>query len=675
MGHVLITFKDIVVTTDTAEYDEETREGFMTGETRFSQGSQWLVCSRAEFNFNAQTGTFYEASGYTDRQFLVTGRTVLKTGPDTYRILAGTATTCPEERPKWSFSASATNIRIDGTARMRHTVFKIKTVPVFYFPYIVFPMEEKKRNSGLIPFHTGSSTSKGRSFREGYFQTLGNSADITVYGDYFSLRGLALGSIFRARPNPATRFSLEVYGIDDKLDQGGVLLAVDGESQLKDDWRAVARVNITSNFSFRQAFSDNFRSATVSQERAVAFLTRNHNSLSTNIAYQRDEVFFPAKPLVIRKIPSIEFLSLGTPLGQFPFILSFRASLEGLSRADSEMETQRLIQRLDAYPRLTLRIPSFKGFSLVPSVGIRETYYGARISSDAPSGIANQSLHRHYTDVSIELRTPAVERFFSSTRFGDFRHSIEPFATYRRIHGIKDLDKTVRFDEEDAIADTNEIEYGIVNRFFKDRETDAGTFEKYEVMAFSLVQKYYFDPTFGGAFRAGQTNSFYPLDTVSGFYQTGIMENLSPLSARLQLSPKAGIHSDFRADFDFRLQQWRNGSLSTLWQQGRFFLSGTYFRTLAVEPGLLDSNHLQGQVGFGEPDRGLSSSLTISYNLRTSQWLNSQMRVNYTWNCCGVAAEFNQFDLGLRTESKFSFSFTLKGIGSFGNLKRPDNLF
>ena len=41
---------------------------------------------------------------------------------------------------------------------------------------------------------------------------------------------------------------------------------------------------------------------------------------------------------------------------------------------------------------------------------------------------------------------------------------------------------------------------------------------------------------------------------------------------------------------------------------------------------------------------------------------------------CGLKKN-QQFDLGLRAESRFSFSFTLKGIGSFGNLKRPESLF
>ncbi len=414
-GRVTITFQDITVSGDEAQYNEKTREGTITGHVRFSQQQQWLTCSRADFNFVTQTGVFYEASGFTDREFFVTGRTILKTGPDRYRVEEGIATTCRETVPKWSLASSRTDIRIDHTARLHNTVFKIKGVPVLYLPYLIFPMEKKTRSSGFIPFHTGSSTSKGRVFSEGYYQTLGKSADFLLYGDYFSLRGLAVGGVLRARPNPETRFTLEAYGIDDKLDQGGIQLTVDGESMLKDGWRAVARVNISSNFSFRQAFADSFRSATVSQERATAFLARNHNSISTNIAFERQEVIFPVRSLVIRKLPSLEFMSLGMPLGRSPFIFSLRTSLDGISRTDSIMETERLVQRMDLYPRLTMRLPSFKGFSLMPSVGIRETYYGAQLSNDDTLKIVNRSLHRRYADLNIELRMSTLERDFVSS--------------------------------------------------------------------------------------------------------------------------------------------------------------------------------------------------------------------------------------------------------------------
>jgi LPS-assembly protein len=674
-GHVKITFQDIVVTGEEAQYDKETRDAFITGKPHFSQKEQWLTCSRVEFNFSTRTGTFYDASGYTDRQFFITGRTIRKTGLDTYSIEDGLVTACQSSKPKWLFSASRTNLRLDHTARLHGTVFKVKGIPVFYAPFLVLPLEKKERSSGFIPFHTGNSTSKGRVLSEGYYQTLGKSADALIYGDYFSLRGLAVGGIFRARPNPDTRFRLEAYGLRDKLGQGGVQLTVDGESRLGKDWRAVARVNITSNFRFRQAFADSFRSATIPMERATAFLTRNHDSISTNIGFEREEVLFPIHSLVIRKLPSLEFVSLGTPLGKTPFVFSFQTSLEGMSRTDSLTETQKLVQRLDFYPSLSVRLPMFKGFSLFPTVGVRETYYGAQISDESPNGVVNQSLHRRYADLTLEFRTPVLEKDFHFSRLGNVKHTIEPFITYRWIHGIDDFDKIIRFDEQDAIANTNEIEYGIVNRFHRSHTTEGGATENQEFMSFALVQKYYFDPTFGGSFRPGELNSFYPLDTVTGLYQTGNLSNLAPLSAIFQLSPRNGIHNDLRLDFDARLQRWRNESLSTLWQQGKFALSGTYFRTQATEAGMAARDQVQGQIWYGRADRGLSSGVAMSYNLKTGQLLNSDTRVNYTWDCCGIALEFNQYDLGQRTESRFSFSFTLKGIGSFGNIKRPENIF
>jgi LPS-assembly protein len=237
------------------------------------------------------------------------------------------------------------------------------------------------------------------------------------------------------------------------------------------------------------------------------------------------------------------------------------------------------------------------------------------------------------------------------------------------------LNETIRFDEQDAIADTNELEYGIANRIFKTRKTATGGDKNFEFLSFSIMQKYYFDPTFGGAFKPGESNMFYPLDTLTGFSLTGIERNLTPTSMILRLYPGSGISHDVRADFDTKLQNLRDASLSTYWQQGKVFIAGTYFKTHALEPGTFRRDHIQGQAGYGSPMQGLSASVTLSYNLQTAQLLNSQSRINYMWDCCGLALEFQQYSLGVRTETRLSFSFTLKGIGSFGNLKRPESLF
>jgi LPS-assembly protein len=675
-GHVLMTFQDIRITCNHAEYDEVTRKGFTSGLTRFAQKQQWLTCSRAEFDLNNQTATFYDAMGYTDQGFFVQGKVVRKTGRDSYEVERGLLTACEEKPPKWGFSAGDAKIRIDRTARLRQVVFRVKGVPIFYFPYLIVPMESKKRSSGFLPFHTGSSTSKGRQFYLGYYQTLGSSADLTLYGDYFSLRGMGIGGIFLARPNEQTRLDIEAFGINDKLHQGGAHLLVDANTQFANGFRAVANVNVSTNFQFRQAFSEGFRAATIPVEQAIVFATRNYDSFSANFSFERNEVLFPARSLVTRKSPSIEFDSLGKPLGKLPLIFYLRAAAEGLSRFDSVLETPRIVQRLDFHPSMALRLPAVAGFSLMPSIGIRETYYGAHLSDDTQPVVISKPMRRQYTDLDVELRAPELERSFHSDRFGDFQHLVEPWITYRWIHGITALRDTIRFDDQDAIADTNELEYGLVNRILRKRTTRPGFSEYYEFLSLKVAQKYYFDPSFGGAFIPGEPNLFYPMNTLTGFSSTGIEHTLSPTTLSLRLNPKPGIGFDARADYDTKLARLRDTSLWATWQRDKFQFAGTYVKANALEPGMLSANHVQGQIRYGSPNaRGLSAGVTFSYNLQTKELLNSNSRINYMWDCCGVALEFQQYHLGARTESRFTFSFNLKGIGNFGNLKRPETLF
>jgi LPS-assembly protein len=674
-GHVEITYQDMVMSCEELEYDEVTREGFTRGPTRFSQNKQWLSCSRAEFNFANKTGVFYDASGYTDQEFMITGRTIIKTGADTYRIEGAFISACEGKRPKWSFLSSKASLTVDKTARLHQVRFKIKGIPVLYFPYVILPMEKKTRSSGFMPFHIGSSTTKGNVFSVGYFQTLGPSYDATFYGEYFSERGIGIGGIFRARPNPQTHLEVSVFGINDKLGQGGAHVVADGESLLKYDFRAVARVNISTSFEFRQAFSDTFRSATIPQENSALFLTRNAGSFSTNFAFQRDETHFPDRDLVVRKFPSLEFFSLGTPVAKTPLIFYLRASVDSMNRSDAIMQTPSMVQRLDLFPRFGLRLPALAGFSIVPTIGFRETYYSDRTSGGAQPVLETQSLHRQYTQFEIDLRTPTLERNFHTSWLGDFKHVIEPTVKYRRIHGIDSLDQTLRFDEEDAIADTNELEYGLVNRIFRKRENSAGSKQEFEFFSLSVAQKYYFDPTFGGAFKPGEPNMFYPLDTLTGFSLSGIPHTFAPTSIVARLTPRPSISYDARADLDSKLQALRDASLSVYWQQGKVTLAGTYFKTEDLEPGTFRSNQVQAQLGYGSPLHGFSGSITLSYNIQTRDLLNSHARLNYMWDCCGVSFEFQQFDLGSRTESRLNFSFTLRGIGSFGNIKRPESLF
>jgi hypothetical protein len=101
----------------------------------------------------------------------------------------------------------------------------------------------------------------------------------------------------------------------------------------------------------------------------------------------------------------------------------------------------------------------------------------------------------------------------------------------------------------------------------------------------------------------------------------------------------------------------------------------TYFVTNELLEGFFAKHQLQGSFGLGDFTKGVSSSLRFSYDIRDHRLLNHLVRVSYNWDCCGVSAEVFGFNLSTREERQFRFSFFLKGIGSFGTIRRPDNVF
>jgi hypothetical protein len=86
--------------------------------------------------------------------------------------------------------------------------------------------------------------------------------------------------------------------------------------------------------------------------------------------------------------------------------------------------------------------------------------------------IIPESFVRQYGELAVDIRPPSLERIFlNEDGSRRFKHVIEPYITYRLIGGVgDDFERVIRFDERDAVADTNEVEYAVVNRFFTTRK-------------------------------------------------------------------------------------------------------------------------------------------------------------------------------------------------------------
>jgi LPS-assembly protein len=713
---------------------EATNMVIAEGNVVFDQGEQQRITgSRAEWNYRTKTGFFVNSTGFTNQtqdgtRIYFTADRIERISLDTIVATNVQITACDEDVPKWSFHAKRARITTGDRVRVYSPNIRIKNLPIFYLPYASVSIKQRDRASGFLTPSFGGS-GKGFRISNAYYQTLGRSADVTLRNDIYSKRGIGIGMDLRTRANSRSFFNAGFYAVKDRVfgpeadaahpDEGGSSLYVDGVHYFPNGFIAAADVNVTSNLSFRQVFSDNIQQVISPEERSQVFVTRDFREYSFNFLARSQVTSLPNARIRLRQLPSVTIDRRPSPLNFFkkiPIYFSYEASAEGVSRKETPedliafriaaggdaMVTPSVVQRLDFHPRLTLPV-SFAGFTITASGGGRATFYSNSIDP-ANRAVLSRNITRSYGEFELDVRPPAFARDFrrkSGTFF--FRHVIEPYVTYRRISGVNNFDRIIRVDYVDALADTNEVEFGIANRFFTRRSTEnvssaaveaAKTGERvpvssqpYEALTITVRMKYFFDRFFGGALKPGQRNQFYPINTFSGFSYGGVPRAFSPVNVEARYRPRRDIFVDLRADVDthggglratsatFGINRTLVQAFQTFYYTRAIDLVGSlarYADARGLEPGTIRGSQWSPAVFLGNRDRGLYGGAAFFFDYQTrpfnrsSSLISSTVTLGYSWDCCAVTAQNYTYNVGVRQENRVVFSFRLNGIGTFG---------
>lgn len=705
------------------------------GSVVFDQAEQQRITgSSAEWNYRTKTGYFVNSTGFTNQtqdgtRIYFTADRVEKVSLDTIIATNVQVTACDEDVPKWSFHAGKAKIKTGDRVRIYTPSLKLKRVPIVWLPYASVSIKQRDRASGFLTPTLGGSGSKGFRVSTAYYQTLGRSADVTLRSDVYTQRGLGLGGDLRTRANSRSFLNVGFYAVKDRIfgpkedaehpDQGGSSFYAEGVHYFKNGFTAASDVNITSNLAFRQVFSDNIQQAISPEETSQVFVNKDHDEYSFNLLARSQVSSLPDARIRIRNLPSVSIDKRPTILSFFskiPVYFSFSGAAEGVSRKETVEDivqfvndvggnpiiTPSIAQRLDLYPRFELPL-NFAGWSLTATGSGRVTFYSNSLDPNTRD-VLSRNLTRSYGEFEFDVRPPAFAKDF---HHGDgaffFRHVIEPYIVYRKISGINNFDRIIRFDYVDAVADTNEIEFGIANRFFTRRSTenvsDAAvratrsgekpqlSDQPYEALTITLRGKYFFDPFFGGALIPGRRNQFTPINTLSGFTFGGVPRRFSPVNVDARYRPRRTLFVDVRTDLDTQGAGIR--ALSTTFGLNRslvqIFQSFYYTRAIELSPGLAqfaDSRGFEagtvrgsqwGPSAFlGNREQGLFGGASFFFDFQkrpgrgNSSLISSTITLGHSWDCCAVAAQFSSFNVGLRKENRLVFSFRLNGIGTFG---------
>ena len=705
------------------------------GSVVFDQGDdQRITGTKGEFNYRTKLGYFVETTGFTNQTndgtvLYFTADRVERVGENEFVVTNGKFTACEDNVPKWSFTADRAVIKPNDRIKLKNAKFRVRDIPLVPLPYASIPIKERDRASGFLTPTVGFSGSKGFRLSTAYYQTLGRSADVTIRTDLYSARGIGYGADFRTRANSRSYFNFGFYAVKDRIfgakesaenpNQGGSLFYADGVHYFPRGYTAVADVRLTSNLSFRQEFSDGIQQIISPIEVSQVYINKSWNSYTLNLLARSQVISIPNVRINTRNLPSVNFEKRPS---EIPFLknfyFSFKTSFEGVSRREkvenvalyqqitgnNPVNTSKNSQRIDIHPQLTVPL-NFKYFTLTATGGTRFTYYSD--SFNDMRQVVGQSVTRKYGEFELDFRPVALAKnFYRGDGMFRFRHTIEPYLTYRLIRGVNNFNKIIRFDYEDTQTDTNEIEYGITNRIFTRRYTEAVTeqaqrrlqensratknplsIQPYEIFTLTVRGKYFFDKNFGGALTFGRRNQIEPITALTFYTFGGVPRQFSPINIDVTYRPQRTVFVNSRMDVDTQTGGLRDISATVGYDTRLLKIFQTFYYTRAVtlvpslqqladpsgkEAGTLRGSQWSPSVFAGDRDRGYYGGISLFFDFenrsgfRNSALISTLATVGYAFDCCSVTMQYSTFNVGVRRENRFVFSFRLNGIGTFG---------
>ena len=159
-GNVEVHYRDIILSADGVEVDIETKDVFAWGNVAISSPEENVSCEEMRFNLDSSQGQLKNVYGMVQPTLLYQAESIDRKSQDLYGFQKAQITTCAQPVPRWRFSCSKANFKKDDYVEMWNAVFRIKKIPVFYLPYMRYPLN-RERATGLLMPQGGYSGVKG----------------------------------------------------------------------------------------------------------------------------------------------------------------------------------------------------------------------------------------------------------------------------------------------------------------------------------------------------------------------------------------------------------------------------------------------------------------------------------------------------------------------------------
>ena len=645
---------------------------------------------------------------------------------DKYVLHNGWVTNCILPKPWWRLVGPKFDIIPRERAKAYDSVFYVAGVPIIFLPWFYHPLNREPGHSGFLLPVPGHNSLRGFYVGAGYYWRINRSYDLTYEGQAFS-SGIKTNHLeIRGKPMAGTSFDVVFFGsannrLNSYSPEGLTVFGV-ARSNLGDGWTAAGTLNYTTTLLFRQDWSQSYNEAVGNEIDSSAYLDKSWSTYTFDVVTSRTQVFDnfeqpitnpatgktslgPADAVAIHKLPELNLTSRDHGIfANLPVWYSFDASAGLMSRAQpffdstgsqviDTFRTNFFTGRVHFAPHLTTAF-SLGPVHFVPSIGIDETFYSeAQTPYQTYYHTVSTDLVRSARDFSIAMILPSLEKIYDKKTFlGDkLKHVIEPRATYNYVTGVGgDFNRFIRFDDIDLLSNTSDLDLSLTNRILAKRGNTT-----FEIFSWTIEQKRYFNPTFGGALIPGQANVFAATDDITGYSFLVGPRSSSPVVSTFRITPLPGISIQWQADYDHRVGSLVNSAVSVDYTWKRYYhisagnnevhnnpLYSTSVASFAPTLPILtpNANQFRGRIWVGDTNkRGWNAGVDAIYDYRQNYlWATAQ--VTYNTDCCGLSVQYRQTILanptgGVVVDDTYAVSFSLANIGAFGTLSKQARLF
>ena len=714
-GNVVISKMDKKIVADQVYFDHKQMTAQATGHVVMTVGKDIITADEIEIDLNTEQGSVKNGSFFMEQEnFHIRGDQILKTGPDSYRADKASLTTCDGQRPAWKITGRNLNITIEGYGTARHAVFWVKNVPVFYTPFIAFPVKSK-RQSGLLPPQMGTSSRKGSHYNQPLFWAINDHMDATFYAYYMQARGNKLGAELRYFAGPQTRGALmadyfeddkvddgkgsnsDDWGYDDSLDEND---GIDGDIlrpnhdrywfRMKHDqhlpWQFSANLDLDvvsdqdylkefksgySGYSHtNNYFNDEFGRDLDDYNDPIRLnrlnISRNWSRLNfstefrwyDNVISRRQE----DRDTTVQRLPFIRLDAPKQRLGSSPFYAIMLNGYAYFYRQDTDTANSVLeSHRLDIYPRVFLPLDWKNYLTIEPSVGYRATGWHV-MAYEEPSEDQddNDSHFRQLPDYQLDLSTEFYRIFNTQGESIDrLKHTVRPRIVYTHIPE-EDQSEYPNFDSSDRIEKESKLTYSLTNLVtirsnaapIKPTATTATPpdYHYQQVLRLFLEQSYDFN-------EAAE-------DDPEEWRNTETQEPFSPVYGRLEFTPQKYI--SLLAD-----GEWSPYGMGMISNSVAAKLSDKRGDRLTVEHRYKKDIDNLGQEGlesfYAKLHLAVTDALSLTAEYENDLYDDKEILTSlggiYRAQCWSFHLTFTRED----DEEKYDFMIGLRGLGEFGS--------